>query len=151
MVAKDFLMQARIIEAKINSALFWIMKYDDIATGITTSCSDSGYVGGGGNGDKIGKMATNITDEKAKLVRELDDYIQIQKKIKDAIEFTDNPTQIKILQMRYLDGCSWNEIYQETRLSESTVMKLHQKALKKIVLFLVLDFQRNIEIRLNLQ
>lgn len=116
MVAKDFLMQARIIEAKINSALFWIMKYDDIATGITTSCSDSGYVGGGGNGDKIGKMATNITDEKAKLVRELDDYIQIQKKLRPPLNLLIIQRKLKycrcgiltvVLGMKYIkkQGC----------------------------------------------
>lgn len=150
MVAKDFLMQARTIEAKINSTLFWLMKYDDIATSVTTSSSESGCVGGGSPGDKVGKMATNIAYERSNLEKELDNYIKLQRKIKAAIEFTNNSTQIKILQMRYLDGKSWNEIEQESKLSKSAVMKLHKKAMKKIVLFLVENYQKEIENILNM-
>ena len=86
---------------------------------------------GGGNGDKMSDMVSQIVDILNNLCAEL---IEIEKKrYKAEQEIKKLPAQQEeIMYLRYIDGMSWEKIAKKTHYSRSHLTKIHRAAAERM-------------------
>ena len=128
MNAKEYLSRISGIDRRINSL---INRRDELKT-LAERCtiSLSAAPGGGGDGRGLENNVQKILLLEEQIDEEIERLIGIKAETLYLISRMDDIRLENLLEMRYVDGKSWAEIESELDISETSITRLHQQALK---------------------
>lgn len=142
MTAKEFLSQARHLDARINAKLEQVARLRAMLTRGVQTLSLTPKGGPADWSETVGR----ILELEAEINGDIDALVALKRRIARAIEA--NPGQRAaagrvtagrvtasraLLEMRYLSGWSWRRIAREMNYSERQVWRLHAQALEQFV------------------
>ena len=135
MTAKEYLMQAKFLDMRINSKIQQVEALNDLATS-----ASSVLTGMPRNPNKAtSKMAdavAKIVDLQAEINHDIDELGDLKKAISYTIKAVPSPELQTLLEKRYLCFQSWEIIAVDMNYSMQHLFRLHDKALKEITAFL---------------
>ena len=128
MNAKEYLSRISGIDRRINSL---INRRDEMKT-LAERCtiSLSAAPGGGGDGRGLENNVQKILLLEEQIDEEIERLIGIKAETLYLISRMDDIRLENLLEMRYVDGKCWAEIESELDISETSITRLHQQALK---------------------
>lgn len=130
--AKDYLRQVIICDAHINSKLEEVSRLRDLATKITSSIKPDAVSSGGGMSDKIGNAVARIIDLENEINSEIDRLVDLRNDVESVLSLIKNEKQYAVLQKRYIQFKTWEQIAEEIGYSYYGVCKLHGRALQTV-------------------
>lgn len=131
MKAKEFLQQARFLDQRINSKVREIEKMNALATNMSAVISDMPKAKGSST-SRMEDTVCKIIDYENEVREDLDRLISIKKEINDTLEQIDEVDYRIVLQKRYLEMCSWEEIACDIDKKVRWVQMLHGRGLDKV-------------------
>ncbi|MCD7825264.1 MAG: DUF1492 domain-containing protein [Clostridiaceae bacterium] len=132
MTAKEYLSQAHRLDERINSKIRQLDELNALATKCTPTMTGMPRSGGGSTSrmeDIIVKIIT-LEDE---INQSIDSLVDLKAEMTRAIEAVTDPDEQLVLQYRYFDDCSWEEIGARLSVSNRTVHRIHGSALQNFV------------------
>lgn len=90
----------------------------------------TGVPGGGGDGDKVGRLAGEITDLEREIAAKLVLIQEERRRICGYIATIDGPELRQVLYLRYVSGLSWREMAAEMGITEGYCRKIHKNFLE---------------------
>ncbi len=132
MTALDFLSQAYRLDLRIDSKLEQINSLNELATKCTATISDMPR----SPNQSISSMAdtvAKIVDLQIEIDRDIHQLIDIKRRIVASIKAVDNKEFQTLLELRFLCGCTWEEIAIKMGFSIQHTYRMRDRALKKIV------------------
>jgi plasmid stabilization system protein ParE len=133
--AKEYLSQARNIEADINAKLQEAERIRSQAEKITTSFS-FGKTLGGEEGSRVENAAIKLVELEKAVLEDVDRLIQAKEEIRATIDQLQDQSQKTILRMRYLLGETWETIAYRSHYSWRNVHYIHKAALAEVAAIL---------------
>ncbi len=131
MKAKEFLQQARFLDQRINSKVREIEKMNALATNMSAVISDMPK-SKGSTTSRMEDTVCKIIDYENEVREDLDRLISIKREINDTLEQIDEVDYRIVLQKRYLEMCSWEEIACDIDKKVRWVQMLHGRGLDKV-------------------
>ena len=131
MTAKEYLNQARHLDALINCRLREIDSWRDLSSSVSGTRFD-GMPHSPNRPteapfvrclEKIDEIQRSVEEKVAYLVR-------LKEEINTAIDMLENRDEQLVLRYRYLDDCTWEEISRMLNVSLRTVHRIHGSALQ---------------------
>lgn len=131
MTAKEYLNQARHLDALINCRLREIDYWRDLSSSVSGTRFD-GMPHSPNHPteapfvrclEKIDEIQRSVEEKVAYLVR-------LKEEINTAIDMLENRDEQLVLRYRYLDDCTWEEISRMLNVSLRTVYRIHGSALQ---------------------
>ena len=131
MTAKEYLNQARYLDALINCRLREIDSWRDLSSSVSGTRFD-GMPHSPNRPteapfvrclEKIDEIQRSVEEKVAYLVR-------LKEEINTAIDMLENRDEQLVLRYRYLDDCTWEEISRMLNVSLRTVHRIHGSALQ---------------------
>lgn len=131
MTAKEYLNQARHLDALINCRLREIDYWRDLSSSVSGTRFD-GMPHSPNRPteapfvrclEKIDEIQRSVEEKVAYLVR-------LKEEINTAIDMLENRDEQLVLRYRYLDDCTWEEISRMLNVSLRTVYRIHGSALQ---------------------
>ena len=135
MTSKEYLRQAYLLDAQINSQIRSLESYKSMR----------GVVQGMSYGERIGtnpnrnleapfvKTIEKIMLLEERINQEIDRLVELKVEIGEAINKLEKPAERLLLKYRYLDGMEWIYISQMLAVSYRTVHRIHASALKNFI------------------
>lgn len=120
----------RKLDAEINCKCEELSRWRSRAEKITPVLSKA--PGGGGNGDRIADAVEKIVSIEEEINADVDRLISIRGEVEKAIKSVPDETLRTLLELRYIDGLTWERIAVKLDKSYQWVCELHGRALKKI-------------------
>ena len=131
MTAKEYLLQAYLLEERIDSKLMQVERLRGLATKSTAIIRmDPG--GGSGDGDFMENTIIRIVDMEREISEEINRLVDLKREIAEVIRQVGDPDLQTLLEMRYLCYRDWPEIMDSLHRSSSTMFHMHRKAMEKI-------------------
>ena len=132
MTSKEYLKQAYLLDAQINSQMRSLESYKSMR-GIVQGMTYGERIGSSGNRNIEAPFVKTI--EKIMLLedrinQEIDRLVELKVEIGEAINKLEKPAERLLLKYRYLDGMEWIDISQALAVSYRTVHRIHASALK---------------------
>ena len=128
MTAKEYLLQAKFLDMRINSKIQQVEALNDLATS-----ASSVLTGMPRNPNKAtSKMAdavAKIVDLQAEINHDIDELVDLKRSISFTIKSVPNPELQTLLEKRYLCFQSWEIIAVDMGFSMHHLYKLHNQAL----------------------
>ena len=131
MTAKEYLLQAYLLEERIDSKLEQVEALRCLATK-STAIIRSHPGGGSGNDSFMEDAIIKIVDMERENTAEMERMVDLKKEIAETICQVGEPELQTLLEMRYLCYRDWPEIAGAMYYSKASVHRLHQKALEKV-------------------
>lgn len=133
MTAKDFLSQAYRLDQRINAKIAQVASLNDLATKCTYTLS--GMPGSPNKGsDSMADAIAKIIDLQTEINCDIDRLVDLKRDIVEAIKAVENTELQTLLEKRYLCFKTWEHISVEMGYTVRTVYRMHDKALKKVVI-----------------
>lgn len=133
MTAKQYLKQARYLDERINTKIAQVSSLHDLATKATSTLSDMP-----GSPTRITHRMEDIIIKILMLENEInadiDNLVDLKDEILSVIKAVDDEECRLLLEKRYLNFEQWEDIAAEMCTGVKNIYRLHDKALKKIVL-----------------
>lgn len=130
MTAKEYLSQARHLDALINCRLREIDYWRNLSSSVSGSNFEAHYNPNRPKEapfvrclEKIDEIQRSVEEKVAYLVR-------LKEEINAAIDLLENRDEQLVLRYRYLDDCTWEEISRMLNVSLRTVHRVHGSALQ---------------------
>ena len=127
MTAKEYLSQYRTLNARIDAKLAQVQRLRHLAQ----SPGGQNYCGSFRRThprDKVGELTVKIVD----LETEIDKLIDLEWEIKACISKLENENQRTVLEMRYINGFTFETIARKTHYSLRAVYYYHSSGLKSL-------------------
>ena len=134
MTIKEYLSQAYRIDQRINSKLEQVQSLRELAEKATSTLSDT-PCSGNGNKQKIESVIVKIIDLEHEIDEEIDRLIYLNKDIVSLIKRVKNPEYQTLLELRYLNFKTWEQIASEMHYSIQHTFRIHDKALSLLRIF----------------
>jgi len=133
MTAKEYLGQAYRLDQRINSKLEQVLSLRDLTKMATATmsdmpCSVSPFV------YKMQDIIVKIVDLENEINADIDQLVDLKREMVGVIKAVENPEYQTLLELRYLCFKTWEQIAVNMDYGIDNVFKLHQKALKLVVL-----------------
>lgn len=128
MTPKEYLMQYRHLDARIDAKLERITRLRALSERRTQTISDMPR---GGAGDRYDIVA-RIIHEEHELDKQLDWLLDLQSEIEQVIATVPDETCRTLLEQRYLTRKTWEQIAESMECDEVTAWRIHGRALKNI-------------------
>ena len=133
MDAKTYLGQARRIHWIIESKLLQIQQLENLATQAKCPMGKIGEAGGSSiEGSRVESLTVKFIDLKDQVEADIKRLLDLRSEIGAAIKEIGNLEFEQILEARYLNYKSWNELCDGMKVSKDYLYHLHGKALKMI-------------------
>ena len=134
MTIKEYLSQAYRIDQRINSKLEQVSSLRELAVKATSTLSDT-YSSGNGNKQKIEGVIVKIIDLEHEIDEEIDRLVDLKQEIVSLIKKVKNPEYQTLLELRYLNFKTWEQIATEMHYSIQHTFRIHDKALSLLRIF----------------
>lgn len=136
MTADEFLQQIEMYDSLVDAKIGERDKLWELATKITVP-TDREAIQTSGASDKVGNIAAKLADIDRELNEIIDEYIDIKVECINLIEkLADRPIEYRVIHKHYVQYKSFVEIEQEEGYSYQGIMKIKERALKRIEGFL---------------
>ena len=132
MTAKEYLLQAYLLDQRIDGKLEQVEALRSLATK-SNAIIRSNPGSGGGNNNFMEDVVIKIVDLEKEITAEMERMVELKKEIAEVIGRVEDPALQTLLELRYLCYRDWPEIMSEMYYSKTSVHRLHQKALEKIM------------------
>lgn len=129
--AKRYLQQIRHYDSNINTKLEELHRLKAMTTKITPTLKPD-VVSGGGTQDKLAEAMTKIIDLEAEINREIDFFVDARKVVTATIDKVEDARLHTVLNMRYVQFKTWEQIACYMGRSYQWVCKLHGTALQVV-------------------
>jgi len=130
MNAKDYLSQAFLLDKRIDSKLLRKERLQSQAMKVTASYQldkvSSTHVR-----SQMENSTVKIIDLENEINSDIDRLLQIKTELSRFIARVDDPAQKLILELRYLDGLSWEDVSTTLGYNLRWVFRIHRKALSE--------------------
>lgn len=132
MTAKKYLSQARYLDTRINSKIKQVEQLNYLATSATSALTGMPHNPNKAT-SKMADIVAKIVDLQAEINRDIDALVDLKREITGVIRAIDDPEQQTILEKRYLCFLTMESISVELKYSIQHTYRLHDAALKKVV------------------
>lgn len=131
MTAHQFLDRYRAAKVDMQRAERLIAKIEALleVRGVDTT---SEKVQLSGFDDRTAGLIAELVDAKREYEEALERSVQVMREINGVIERVSDPQQKRLLELRYLDGKTWEEISNTIHVSYRHVFNIHQKAKESV-------------------
>lgn len=127
--AKDYLMQIRLLDTQIDCMLSNVDSLRESLLRITPTLKQD-VVTGGSSHDRMSSTIAKIVDLEKEINVKVDAYIDKKAQIIRLLEKVRNPDYLKVLQLRYIDYNTFEEMALEMHYSHCWICRLHGRALQ---------------------
>ncbi len=131
MNAREFLGRAYMLEARIDSKTEQL-KHLRALTQNTTAVYGREGVSHSRHTDRMADLVARIADMEKQVSESIEKLISIKQEILDAIGRIDECKLQTVLELRYLNMKSWNEISAIMYTGKTNLYRLHKKALTRL-------------------
>lgn len=131
MTVKEYLKQAMYLDALINSKVRQAEHLRSFATKVTTTYSDQG-VSSEHDNKRLEKTIAKIIDLEREINDDIDTLIDLKIEITAIISQVTDIKQRLILEKRYLDFESWEQISCDLKYDIRHIRRLHNESIEKI-------------------
>lgn len=90
--------------------------------------------GGGGSGSPIERPMDKVLEIDVEINREIDELQIVRQEIRAALNQLEDENLKLLMEYRYIDGMTWEQIAEKMDYSRQWIFSLHGKALQKIEL-----------------
>lgn len=132
MRAKEYLQQAYKIERILKSRMEQIARLESLATSATQAFGDSPPPSSHSGGSKVENLACQLADIRSETERDSQRLLLIRRGIVEAIRSVGDLTLEYLLEERYLNYRTFDQIADDMSLSKDYVFKLHRTALSLV-------------------
>lgn len=129
--AKRYLQQIRRLDTKINRDIEELHRLKAMTTKITPTLKQD-VVSGGGTQDKLAEAMSKIIDFEEEINREIDCFVDARKAVTATIDKVEDARLHTVLNMRYVQFKTWEQIACYMGRSYQWVCKLHGTALQVV-------------------
>ena len=129
MTAKEYLSQARYLDARINTKIKQLEALNTLATSATSVLTGMPHSPNKAT-SKMADIVDKIVDLQAEITRDIDALVDLKGEMRSKLEMVPAEDYKAILEMRYLCFMSWEQIASNLGLSVPYTYKLHDRALK---------------------
>ena len=133
MTAKDYLLQARFLDDRINSKTQQIASLNELAAKCTTTFSDMPRNPNRGH-SRVEDCVIKIIDLEDSLKKDIEKLVDLKKEIMGVIKAVPNVEYQTLLEKRYLCFITWEQIAVDMNYSMQHIHRMHSAALKEIVM-----------------
>lgn len=131
MTPKQYLMQAKRLDALIDARLREIDYWRDMSTSISGPRFDGMPHSPNRPADaNFVHCLEKVSEIQADVERKVSRLIALRDEIGRRIDMVDSPEEQLVLRYRYVDNCTWEEIGTMMNVSERTVFRIHGSALQ---------------------
>lgn len=138
MTAKEYLQQYRTLNAHIDAKLAQTERLRYLARTAGSQGNSSG-IHSTQPRDKIGELTAKIVDLEAEINDEIDALVDLEREIRGCISKLTNENQRVVLEMKYINGFTFEKIAENMHYSLRAVYNYHASALKSVQCFAVKD------------
>lgn len=131
MTSKEYLLQARFLDASIGTKVEQIEALNDLATSCTAVISDMPRNPNRG-GSRMADAVMKIIDLQEEIKNDMIVLVNLKREIMDVIKAVSSLELRTILEKRYLSFISWERIAVELGYSIQHTYRLHDAALKEV-------------------
>lgn len=132
MDAKQFLNQAYLMREFIAIREEQLSHLRDRADQITPKPDITGVHKNNSYGEGVENILCQIVDLEAEITEDIGRMVEYMKQIKAAIATVDDVTLRILLEMRYLNFKTWDDIADELYYSKRSIYRIHNQAIEKI-------------------
>lgn len=130
MTAKEYLQQYRNSDREINSKLDQIRRLRELATKTTSTLNPDKVQTSSVNKTEI--IVAKIVDLEREIDAEIDKLCHIRREVQVSIKMIDEAAYRNVLELRYIQGLSWEQIAVNLNYTYRHVTRLHGEALQKV-------------------
>lgn len=127
-----YLSRYRRMNAQIDRLLEEKRRWWELALKITPSLSQA--PGGGENGSRVERPMDKVMEIEAQITREIDELYTVRQEIKGTLSQLEDENLKLLMEYRYIDGLTWEQVAVEMNYSYMQICRLHGKALNAIML-----------------
>lgn len=131
MNAKEYLSQAKYLDARIDSKLRQIASLNDLATHATSAMTGMPHNPNRGHNSMLDCVA-KIVDLQAEINTDIDTLVDLKREIVQTIKGLQNAEYQTILERRYLCFETWEQIAAGMNYDLRYLLKLHGRALEAV-------------------
>lgn len=131
MTSKEYLLQARFLDASIRTKVEQIESLNDLATSCTAVISDMPRNPNRG-GSRMADAVMKIIDLQEEIKNDMIALVNLKREIMDVIKAVSSLELRTVLEKRYLSFISWERIAVELGYSIQHTYRLHDIALKEV-------------------
>ena len=131
MTAKEYMEQARYLDMQINSKIEQVKTLNELATKVTTVYSDMPHSPNRNTG-RMEETVAKIIDLESEIDRDIDALVDLKQEVKTAISKVEDEKYRVLLELRYINQKSWEEIANQLGYDLRYTHKIHGRALQKI-------------------
>ena len=132
MRAKEYLSQALNLDHRINSKLEQLENLKTLAMRVTTNFAQEKVSGGKSLRGPFENTMAKIIDLENEINQEVDRFIELKQEIMDTISQVEDVNCQLVLENRYINGKSWEDISLKLGYSRSGVFRIHGEGLKEV-------------------
>ena len=131
MNAKEYLSQARYLDARINAKIKQVESLNALATSATSALTGMPHNPNKAT-SKMADIVAKIVDLQDEINHDIDTLVDLKSEIAEVIKAIPDVEQQTILEQRYLCFMPWEKIAVELQFTPRHIFRLHDEALKKI-------------------
>lgn len=135
MKAKEYLLQAKYLDQQVQSKLNEIERLNTLATSMNSVISDMPKAKGHTT-SRLEDTVVKIIEYENEIQADLDRLITLKREINETIGKIQDVEYRLILQKRYLELCSWEEISTDVDKKVRWVQVIHGRALEELQKYL---------------
>lgn len=129
--AKDYLRQVPLLDSKIQSRLEELTNMRSNIFGTRAISYDSDPVQSSGVPDSMADAVAKYIDLEKEINESVDELIDLKHKIVGEIEQLSDPRHVRLLNLRYVQCKTFEQIAVDTNYSFRQVLRLHGSALQE--------------------
>ena len=134
MTAKEYLNQARRLDQLIDINICELDYWQNLSRKISSSNFEQNYSSNRNIVPPFVKCLGKIDELQKEVNSDIDRLVDLREQIKLSIKSVRNPNERMVLQLRYINGQTWEAIAEELHADRSTVIRWHGKALYNFIM-----------------
>ena len=143
MNAKEYLSQAIWLDRLIQNKLEQKELLETMAQKVTVDFTKEKVSGGNSVASPMEAATVKLVDLNHEINGDIDQLIDLKKEILETINRVEDPSYQLLLEMRYINNKSWDDVARDMGYDKRYTMKLHGRALKEINEILKEDTKRH--------
>jgi len=132
MRAKEYLSQALWLDQRINTKLEQLATLRSLAMKVTANLTAEKVSGGKDVKSPMANTIAKIVDLEREINGDIDRLVGLKAEIQETISQVSDVVSQILLELRYINGKTWDEIANVLGFARSWVLRLHGVALKEI-------------------